>query len=130
MRREEQHIATRTLYTYPMHIRNQEKLAEFSQKHPNSKSALDRWLELMERENFRSIVELREKFPHADPVRVKVQRRQSVGIHMSIDLQSRQFSTLAATKRSLIVSMQYQFQRVTVHKVLTHAEYDKWNRSI
>jgi len=33
-----------------MHIRNQEKLAEFSQKHPNSKSALDRWLELMERE--------------------------------------------------------------------------------
>ena len=112
-----------------MHIRNREKLAEFSQKHPNSKSALERWLELMERENFGSIVELREIFPHADPVRVKVQRRQSVGVHVSIEAIATVFN-IGGNKARLIVSMQYQLQSVTVHKVLTHAEYDKWNRRI
>ena len=112
-----------------MHIRNQEKLAEFSQKHPNSKSALDRWCDLMERGNFGSIVELREIFPHADPVRVTVQRRQSVDIHASIEAIATVFN-IGGNKARLIVSIQYQLQRVTIHKVLTHAEYDKWDRRI
>ena len=46
-----------------MHIRNEEKLTEFAQRHPNTRSALNRWRELMERESFGSIVELREKIP-------------------------------------------------------------------
>jgi len=112
-----------------MHIRNREKLTEFSQKHPNSKSAIDRWLELMEQENFGSIVEVREKFPHADPVRVRVQRKRSVGIYVSVEAIATVFN-IGGNKARLIVSIQYQFQRVTVHKVLTHAEYDKWDRRI
>lgn len=112
-----------------MHIRNQEKLDEFSQKHPNTRSALNRWRALMEQESFGSIVALREKFPHADPVRVKVQRRQSVDIHASIEAIATVFN-IGGNKARLIVSIQYQLQHVTVHKVLTHAEYDKWNRRI
>ena len=116
-------------HTQPMHIRNQEKLTEFAQKHPNSRSALNRWRALIEQESFGSIVELREKFPHADPVRVKVQRRQSVDIHASIEAIATVFN-IGGNRARLIVSIQYQLQRVTIHKVLTHAEYDKWNRRI
>lgn len=112
-----------------MHIRNQEKLTEFAQKHPNSRSALNRWLALIEQENFGSIVALREKFPHADPVRVKVQRRQPFGTQVNIEAIATVFN-IGGNKVRLIVSIQYQLQRVTVHKVLTHAEYDKWNRRI
>ena len=112
-----------------MHIRNQEKLTEFAQKHPNSRSALNRWCALIEQESFGSIVALREKFPHADPVRVKVQRRQSVGTQVSIEAIATVFN-IGGNKTRLIVSIQYQLQRVTVHKVLTHAEYDKWDRRI
>ena len=111
-----------TVYAY----QNQEKLTEFAQKHPNSRSALNRWRALIEQENFGSIAELHEKFPHADPVRVKVQRRQSVGIPVSIEAIATVFN-IGGNKARLIVSIQYQLQRVTIHKVLTHAEYDNLN---
>ena len=62
-----------------MHIRNQEKLTEFAQKHPNSISALSRWRALIEQESFGSIVELRETFPHADLIQVNVRERLRTG---------------------------------------------------
>ena len=110
-----------------MHIRNREKLAEFSQKHPNSKSALERWLELMERENFGSIVELREIFPHADSVPVTVRERLTTGSYTTVKRNWTAFN-IGGNKVRLLASIQYQLQYVTVRKVLTHAEYDAWNR--
>ena len=112
-----------------MHIRNEEKLTEFAQRHPNTRSALNRWRALMEQESFGSIVELREKFPHADPVRVKVHRRQSIGVRASLEATVTIFN-IGGNKARLIASVQYQSQRVTIHEVLTHAAYDKWDRRI
>ena len=37
-------------------------LRDFAQKHPNTRSALDHWYELISGRNFRSIAELREVF--------------------------------------------------------------------
>ena len=51
-----------------MDIIGAEKLDEFAQKHPNARSALNRWSRLISQGTFKSIVELRETFPHADPV--------------------------------------------------------------
>ena len=51
-----------------MHIIGAEKLNAFAQRHPNARSALNRWFRLIDEGTFRSIVELRETFPHADPV--------------------------------------------------------------
>ena len=51
-----------------MHIIGIEKLNKFAQRHPNARSALKRWYKLINEGTFRSIVELREIFPHADPV--------------------------------------------------------------
>ena len=43
-------------------------LRDFAQGHPNTRSALEHWYELISGRNFRSIAELREVFPHADRV--------------------------------------------------------------
>ena len=47
-----------------MHIIGNEKLVKFQRKHSNVKSSLDHWTKLIEEGNFRSVVELRQKFPH------------------------------------------------------------------
>ena len=112
-----------------MRIRNEEKLTEFAQRHPDVRSALDRWQTLMERESFDSIVELREKFPHADPVRVEVRRKQSIGVRVSLEATVTVFN-IGGNKARLIASVQYQSQQITIHEVLTHAAYDKWDRRI
>ena len=112
-----------------MHIRNEEKLTEFAQRHPNTRSALERWRALMEQESFGSIVELREKFPYADPVRVRVRRKQPMSIRASLEATVTVFN-IGGNKARLIASVQYQVQRVTIHEVLTHAAYDKWDRRI
>ena len=87
-----------------MDIRNEEKLDDFSQKYPNTRSALNRWRALMEQESFGSIVELREKFPHADPVRVKVRRRQSIGVRASLEATVTIFN-IGGNKARLIASV-------------------------
>ena len=63
-----------------MQIIAEQKLTEFAQKHSTSRSALLRWLELMEQGNFKSVNELRQTFPHADLVKkeVPVQSRRQV----------------------------------------------------
>lgn len=110
-----------------MHIRNQEKLTEFAQRHPNTRSALNRWHELMERESFGSIVELREKFPHADLIQVNVRERLPTGSYVTVKRTWTAFN-IGGNKARLLVSMQYQFQHATIRKVFTHAEYDAWNK--
>ena len=81
----------------------------------------------MERENFGSIVELRETFPHADLIQVNVQERLSTDSYATIKRAWTAFN-IGGNKVRLLVSMQYQFQRVTIRKVFTHAEYDAWNK--
>lgn len=110
-----------------MHIRNEEKLTEFSQRHSNTRSALNRWRELMARESFGSIVELREKFPHADLIQVNVRERLPTGSYITVKRTWTAFN-IGGNKARLLVSMQYQFQRATIRKVFTHAEYDAWNK--
>ena len=110
-----------------MHIRNEGKLTEFAQRHPNTRSALNRWRALMEQESFGSIVELREKFPHADLIQVNVRERLPTGSHATVKRTWTAFN-IGGNKVRLLVSMQYQFQRATIRKVFTHAEYDAWNK--
>ena len=110
-----------------MHIRNEEKLTEFVQRHPNTRSALNRWRALIEQESFGSIVELREKFPHADLIQMNVRERLPTGSYVTVKRTWTAFN-IGGNKARLIVSIQYQLQRVTIRKVLTHAEYDAWNK--
>ena len=83
-------------------------LRDFAQKHPNTRSALEHWYRLIRGRNFRSIVELREIFPHADRV------------------EGWTVFNIGGNKARLIVTIHYDEQVVFMRHVLTHAEYSKW----
>ena len=111
-----------------MQIIAEQKLTEFAQRHSTSRSALFRWLGLMEQRDFSSINELRETFRHADLVKkeTSVQPRQQVP-YSNRETTFTVFN-IGGNKARLIAIMRYKFQQVVIHEVLTHAEYDAWNR--
>ena len=111
-----------------MQITAEHKLTEFAQRHPTSRSALFRWVALMQQGNFGSVIELRETFPHADLVKKEtpVQSRQQVP-YSNRDTTFTVFN-IGGNKARLIAVMRYRSQQVVIHEVLTHAEYDAWNR--
>ena len=53
-----------------MHIISQKALKVFARRHPNSQAALDAWYQLVNANDFESLVALRKLFPHADKVGV------------------------------------------------------------
>ena len=110
-----------------MQIISEQKLAEFAQRHSTSRPGLFRWLNLMQQRNFGSINELRETFPHADLIKkeVPVQSRHLI----PYDNRETTFTVfnIGGNKARLIAIIQYEYQQVSIHKVLTHAEYDAWN---
>ena len=83
-------------------------LSDFAQRHPNTKSALNRWYQLISERNFRSIAELREVFPHADWVKGWT------------------IFNVGGNKTRIITTIHYTRQIVVIRHVLTHAEYDRW----
>lgn len=111
-----------------MQIIDQQKLAEFAQKHSTSRSALFRWLELMEQGDFSSINELREAFPHADLVKKEIPAQPRQQIPYSNRETTFTVFNIGGNKARLIAIIRYESQQVFIHKVLTHAEYDAWNR--
>ncbi len=90
-----------------MDIIRQDRLIEFAQKHPNTRSSLNRWHRLMQDGDFRSLEELRSVFPHADRVG-----------NLTV-------FNIAGNSARLITYIFYAEQRVYIRDVLTHAEYDK-----
>ncbi len=111
-----------------MQIISEHKLTEFSERHSTSRPGLLRWLELMRQQSFNSVTELRETFPHADLVKKEtpVQLRQQV----PYSNQTTTFTVfnIGGNKARLITIMRYKHQQVVIHEVLTHAEYDAWNK--
>ena len=86
-----------------MRITGRNVLNEFSQRHPNARSALNRWYKLMRQENFDSFVELRRIFPHADQVKVDKNRFNpedkiltvfNIGGNVSLITQNLEFGTV------------------------------------
>lgn len=105
-----------------MHIIGVEKLNKFAQRHPNAKSALNRWYQLIREGTFRSIVELRGTFPHADPVPARSGRFSQAGERTTLTV-----FNIGGNKARLTAFVQYREQTVLIRRVETHAEYDKRN---
>ena len=109
-----------------MQIHFEERLNDFAQRHPNSKSALHRWRDLVRQRKFPSLNEVREVFPHADLV-----KREDF-VYSS--QQNRRFKeevnytvfNIGGNKTRLIAKIYYASQRVEIDRVLTHAEYNAW----
>ncbi len=90
-----------------MKIIRQDRLIEFAQKHPNTRSSLTRWHRLMLEKDYSSFEELGSVFPHADRVG-----------NLTV-------FNIAGNNARLITYIYYDQQRIYVRDVLTHAEYDR-----
>ena len=105
-----------------MDIIGAEKLNDFAQKHPNARSALNRWFRLIDEGTFKSIVELRETFPHADPVPTRSGELSQTEGRTTLTV-----FNIGGNKARLTAFVHYRKQTVSIRRVETHAEYDKRN---
>lgn len=90
-----------------MHVISRRALQSFADKHPDSRNPLDKWYRIMKRRHFKSLADLRQTFPSADPV-----GKLTV-------------FNIGGNKFRLITAIHYNTHRIYIRDVLTHAEYDK-----
>ncbi|MEY4517603.1 MAG: hypothetical protein RLZZ499_202 [Cyanobacteriota bacterium] len=92
-----------------MHLITRKTLRAFWQQHPDSKTALERWSKIIERNNFDSFTQLRATFPSADLV-----GKLTV-------------FNIGGNKYRLIAAIHFNRHKVYIRHILTHAEYDQDN---
>lgn len=93
-----------------MRIITRKRLNEFAEKHPDAKSALQRWYQLAKEGEFRSFADLQNTFGSADQVR-----------NLTI-------FNIGGNKVRLVAAIHYNRRIIFIRAVLTHKEYDegKW----
>jgi mRNA interferase HigB len=87
-------------------------IQRFARQHPDSRSSLKSWTQLMELNSFNHFVELKKTFGSADQVRPHT------------------VFNIPGNKYRLIAIVDYALQSVSIECVLTHAEYDegRWRK--
>lgn len=90
-----------------MRIISRKALREFARKHPDSRSALDAWFQIMRRSVFDSFSALRRVFPSADKVGDKI------------------VFNIGGNKYRLVTAIHFNRDKVYIRYVLTHKEYDR-----
>jgi mRNA interferase HigB len=90
-----------------MHIITRSRLVQFWEKYSNAKTSLRTWYKLTSLAQWQNFVELRTAFPSADQVG-----------NLTV-------FNIGGNKYRLIVLVDYNYQKVFIRHVLTHAEYDK-----
>ena len=101
-----------------MHIVRENELVKFAAEHPNTRSSLNNWVQLMREGSFKSIMELREVFGRVSPVKVRPRRFNNDSITLTV-------FNISGNEARLIALVQYSKQTVIIDQVLTHNEYDK-----
>ncbi|MFM6082454.1 MAG: type II toxin-antitoxin system HigB family toxin [Dolichospermum sp.] len=93
-----------------MHVITRKRLNEFAKIHPDTKSAIAQWYQLVKANEFRSFAELRQIFPSADQV-----GKLTV-------------FNIGGNKVRLIAAIHYNRKKIYIRAVLNHLEYDqkKW----
>lgn len=90
-----------------MRIITKRRIIEFSEKHPDSASALNIWYKIISQSDYHSFNELRKTFPNADVVN-----------NLTV-------FNIGGNKYRLIAAIHYNRKIVYIRHVLTHNEYDK-----
>lgn len=93
-----------------MHIISIKMLRDFWQKHPEAEGVLREWHTAVEHAEFRDFNHVRTMFNSAD----------YVPPYTVFDIGGNKFR--------LVVIVRYGFKKVFLHKVMTHREYDNWNK--
>lgn len=94
-----------------MNINGLEKLEAFRRKHSDAKSLFDSWVDVLQNNDYQSRTDLKATFSN------------------SVDY-DKPFTIfdIGGNKYRLIAIVDYNIQVVLVHEIMTHAEYDKWNK--
>jgi mRNA interferase HigB len=90
-----------------MHIISRARLSEFWEKHSNAQTSLRLWYKLTSVAEWQNLVELRQTFPPADKV-----------ANFTV-------FNIGGNNYRLITLVDYEYQKVFIRHILTHAEYDK-----
>lgn len=93
-----------------MHIISIKTLREFWQKHPQAEKVLREWHTSVENIDFKNFHHVCEVFSTADYVLP----------YTVFDVGGNNFR--------LVVLVRYRFNKVYVHRVMTHREYGEWNK--
>lgn len=111
-----------------MQIVSEHKLTNFADRLSTSRSGIIRWSNLIKQYNFKSVNELREIFPHADLVKKENPPELKQQVPYGNKTTTYTVFNIGGNKARLITIVRYKAQQVVIHKVLTHAEYDSWNK--
>jgi mRNA interferase HigB len=93
-----------------MHVISIKMLREFWQKHPEAEGVLREWHSVVESVDFTDFNHVREFFNSAD------------------DVPPYTAFNIGGNNYRLIVIIRYRFKKVFLQKVMTHREYDDWNK--
>lgn len=93
-----------------MHIISIKMLRDFWRKHPEAEGVLREWHSVVEHADFRDFNHVRAMFGSAD----------YVPPYTIFDIGGNNYR--------LVVIVRYRFKKVFVHQVMTHREYDNWNK--
>lgn len=97
-----------------MRIITRKRITEFSDKHPNVKSALESWYFIMNKTDYNSLNELKRTFPSVD-------RIQNLFVF-----------NIGGNKARLVAAVHFNTKMVFIRQILTHSEYDKekWKKDL
>jgi mRNA interferase HigB len=92
-----------------MHLITRKTIRTFWQQHPDSKTALERWSQIIEKNNYDSFTQLKSTFPSADQVGKLI------------------VFNIGGNKYRLIAAIHFNRHKVYIRNILTHTDYDKDN---
>ena len=93
-----------------MRLRGKKAITKFQKKHNTSRKRLDDWIRVVEKSDWKNLVEIQTTYKDAEFVRKK----------------DRYVFNLGGNEFRVITQIVFTAKTVLVTDVLTHAEYDKW----
>ncbi len=94
-----------------MHVISRKKLKEAASRHSGIEVGLDTWFRVAKKARWHGLDDIRKTYPSADGVRAGDK------IYTVFNIGGNNFR--------LIVKIEYEYQKIFIKNVLTHAEYDK-----
>jgi mRNA interferase HigB len=96
-----------------MRVTGRDKLTLFMKKHPRARGPLAAWLREVERVQWRNWADIKASFPTADLI-----RSRGAGHRVVFNIKGNDYR--------LEVLIFFNYRTVVVHRVGTHAQYNKW----
>ncbi len=102
-----------------MHVISRKKLADFAERYPDARAALDAWYRVAKRADWQSIQDVKQTFGSAD----LLPNRDGNLPLICFDIRGNHYRLLVLAKFTSDSETQ---STLYIHQILTHSEYDAW----